>query len=300
MKTKPVYDVLCIGNYTKDTIISPSGTKYVDGGGMNYAAHAAAQLGLKVAVVTRLAKEDDRVVKKFVESGIDCFPTYTPESTLMCLDYPGLDPDIRNLSVNGLAGAIMRSEVENLEMKAAVINSSLRGEVGLDVIRTLKEKRVFLAADMQGFVRVLQGKSLVYAPWEEMEATLPYLDVLKSDAVEAEYLTGEKDIYRAAEIYAGMGAREIVLTHRDGLLIYADGKCHEMGFFPAQLNGRSGRGDTCVGSYVAMRLSMPPAEAGIWAAAVTSLKMEKLGPFDRPIKDVEALIRSRYDHVTKR
>lgn len=300
MKTKPVYDVLCIGNYTKDTIISPSGTKYVDGGGMNYAAHAAAQLGLKVAVVTRLAKEDDRVVKKFVESGIDCFPTYTPQSTLMCLEYPGLDPDIRNLSVNGLAGAIMRSEVENLEMKAAVINSSLRGEVGLDVIKTLKEKRVFLAADMQGFVRVLQGKSLVYAPWEEMEATLPYLDVLKSDAVEAEYLTGEKDIYRAAEIYAGMGAREIVLTYRDGLLIYADGKCHEMGFFPAQLNGRSGRGDTCVGSYVAMRLSMPPAEAGIWAAAVTSLKMEKLGPFDRPIKDVEALIRSRYDHDTKR
>ena len=56
MKTNPVYDIVCIGNYTKDTIISPSGTKYVDGGGMNYAAHAAARLGLKVAVVTRLAK----------------------------------------------------------------------------------------------------------------------------------------------------------------------------------------------------------------------------------------------------
>ena len=45
-----------------------------------------------------------------------------------------------------------------------------------------------------------------------------------------------------------------------------------------------------------MRLSRPPVEAGIWAAAVTSLKMEKLGPFDRPISDVEALIRARYDH----
>ncbi len=38
------YDVLYIGNYTKDTIISPSGTKYVDGGAVNYAAHAAANL----------------------------------------------------------------------------------------------------------------------------------------------------------------------------------------------------------------------------------------------------------------
>ena len=101
-----IYDVVCIGNYTKDTIISPSGTRYVDGGGMNYAAHAARRLGLKVAVVTRLAKEDQRVVDKFRQAGIDCFPTYTPKSTEMCLEYPTPNPDIRNLSVNALAGAI--------------------------------------------------------------------------------------------------------------------------------------------------------------------------------------------------
>ena len=50
------YDVLYIGNYTKDTILSPVGTKIVDGGAVNYAASAAARLGKKVAVVTRLAK----------------------------------------------------------------------------------------------------------------------------------------------------------------------------------------------------------------------------------------------------
>ncbi len=284
MKSSQVYDVVCIGNYTKDTIITPAGTKYVDGGGMNYAAHAVARLGCKVAVITRLAKEDDRVVEKFTQDGIDCFPTYTPQSTLMCLEYPTNNPDIRNLSVKSIAGAITVGEVENLKMKAAVISSSLRGEVGLDVIRFLKKKKVFLAADMQGFVRVLQGKSLVYAPWDEMKNTLSYLDVLKSDAVEAEYLTGEKDIFKAANIFAGMGPKEIVLTHKDGLLIHADGKNYEMGFFPSQLNGRSGRGDTCIGSYVAMRLSKPAHEAGIWAAALTSLKMEKLGPFDRPVR----------------
>lgn len=296
MNPSQVYDVVCIGNYTKDTIISPAGTKYIDGGGMNYAAHAAARLGLKIAVVTRLAKQDDRVVEKFTQAGIDCYPTYTTQSTEMCLEYPTANPDIRNLSVNGLAGAITVGEVENLEMKSAVIGSSLRGEVGLEVIQALKEKKVFLAADMQGFVRVLQGKSLVYAPWGEMKTTLAWLDVLKSDAVEAEYLTGETDIFKAAKFYADMGPREIVLTHKDGLLIHADGRNYEMGFYPAQLNGRSGRGDTCVGTYVAMRLSKSPHEAGIWAAAVTSLKMEKLGPFDRPVSDVEALIHSRYNH----
>ena len=180
--------------------------------------------------------------------------------------------------------------------RSAVIGSSLRGEVGMDVIRTLKEKNVLVAADMQGFVRVLRGVELKYEPWDEMQSTLAHVDVVKSDAVEAEFLTGETDIFKAAKFFADMGPKEIVLTHKDGLLIYADGKFHEMNFYPARLDGRSGRGDTCVGTYVAKRLSMDPREAGIWAAAVTSLKMENLGPFNRSIGEVEALIHARYNH----
>jgi sugar/nucleoside kinase (ribokinase family) len=290
------YDVLSIGNYTKDTIISPAGTKYVDGGAVNYAAHAVAQLGMQVAVVTRLAKEDDRVVDKFTQAGIDCFVTYTPQSTLMKLEYPTTDPDIRSLSVTGTAGTITAEDVEKIEAKAAVIGSSLRGEVGMDVIRKLKDKNMLVAADMQGFVRVLRGNELKYEPWEEMQTTLAHVDVVKTDAVEAEFLTGETDIFKAAKFFAAMGPKEIVLTHRDGLLIYADGKYHEMGFYPISLDGRSGRGDTCVGTYIAMRLSKSPHESGIWAAAVTSLKMENVGPFNRSISDVETLIHTKYNH----
>ena len=294
------YDVLYIGNYTKDTIISPAGVKYVDGGAVNYAAHAAARLGFSVAVVTRLAKEDDRVVEKLLQAGVDCYPIYTPHSTLMTLEYPTSDPDIRKLSVTATAGSITAQEIENLDAKAAVIGSSLRGEVGMDVIEKLKEKNTLVAADMQGFVRVLRGVELNYEPWNEMQSTLAFVDVVKSDAVEAEFLTGETDIFKAAKFYADMGPREIVLTHKDGLLILADGQFHEMGFYPARLDGRSGRGDTCVGTYVAKRLSLPPREAGIWAAAVTSLKMENLGPFNRSIDEVEAFLRAKYNDGTMR
>jgi len=153
-----------------------------------------------------------------------------------------------------------------------------------------------VAADMQGFVRVLRGAELKYEPWDEMRSTLAQVDVVKSDAVEAEFLTRETDIYRAAKFYADMGPREIVLTHKDGLLIYADGKFNELKFYSANLDGRSGRGDTCVGTYVAMRLSMSPREAGIWAAAVTSLKMEDPGPFNRSISDVEAFMQDKYNY----
>lgn len=291
-----IYDVLYIGNYTKDTIISPAGTRYVDGGAVNYAAHAAAKLGLHVAVVTRLAKEDDHVVDKFILAGIDCYPTYTPQSTLMKLEYPTTDPDIRSLSVAATAGSITARDIEDIDARAAVIGSSLRGEVGMDVIQKLRDKEALVAVDMQGFVRVLRGVELKYEPWDEMQSVLASVDVVKSDAVEAEFLTGETDIFKAAKYYADMGPREIVLTHKDGLLIYADGDFHELEFYPARLDGRSGRGDTCLGTYVAKRLSLPPLEAGIWAAAVTSLKMEHLGPFNGSIDDVEALMNAGYRH----
>ena len=292
MKT---YDVLYIGNYTKDTIITPAGTKIVDGGAVNYAAHAAARLGSQVAVVTRLAKEDEHVLEKLRQSDIDCYVSYTPQSTLLKLEYPTADPDIRTLSIMSVAGSISASDVVSLNARAAVIGSSLRGEVGIDVIRALKHKSMLVAADMQGFVRVLHSAELRYEPWDEMQSTLSLIDVVKSDAVEAEFLTGETDIHKAAEYYAAVGPKEIVLTHKDGLLIYADKKFHEMKFYPARLDGRSGRGDTCLGTYIAKRLSLEPRQAGIWAAAVTSLKMENVGPFDRSVGDVEALIRDKYD-----
>jgi hypothetical protein len=39
---------------------------------------------------------------------------------------------------------------------------------------------------------------------------------------------------------------------------------------------------------------MSPGEAGIWAAAVTSLKMENPGPFNRSLREVEAFIWDKY------
>ena len=57
------YDFVTVGNYTKDTIVSAAGTRYVDGGGYSYAAHAARLAGLKVAAVTRRAAEDAHIAK---------------------------------------------------------------------------------------------------------------------------------------------------------------------------------------------------------------------------------------------
>lgn len=295
MSNNGVYDVVYIGNYTKDTIVSPAGVKYADGGAINYAAHAGASLGCKVAVVTRLAAEDrDRVVAPLESLGVDCMVTITPQSTCMKLEYPTSNVDIRNLYVTGTAGSITAAEVSGFQTRAAVIGTSLRGEIEMDAIRALRAQCELVAGDAQGFVRVLEGQDIVLRPWDEMGEVLQYFDVFKTDIKEAEFLTGTTDMRKAVKILAEYGPREILLTHQDGLVVYADGEFCEVNFYSRNFSGRSGRGDTCTGTYVAKRLSLPPCEATVWAAALTSLKMEVHGPFKGSLADVVQLMESKY------
>jgi len=288
------YDVALIGHYTKDTIVSAAGTRVVDGGAFNYGAHVAARMGLRVAAITRLARGDWRVVDELTALGVDVLATATAESTCLLLEYPTADVDERTIRITSSAGPFTPAEVENLHAQAFVVGASVRGEVSLEVIEALAAKNALIAADVQGFLRVARDGLLVAAPWPEKETVLARVDVLKADAVEAKLLTGQADHRAAARSLASLGPREIVLTHRNGLLVYAAAEFHETSFFPTKLVGRSGRGDTCLAAYVARRLTHPPAEATLWAAAVTSLKMESEGPFRRDLGEVRALIQSSY------
>ncbi len=290
------YDIIIFGNYTKDTIITTSGTRYLDGGGFNYGAHAAKMLGLNVAAVTRLNKEDNRVVQKLQSIGVDVYPFYSHSSTHMVLEYPTSDPDERILRSPASAGSFTPDQFYDLEAEAFLINGSIRGEIPFEVVEYLKTKNALLVADLQGFIRIVSNDNiLIHAPWPEKEKYLSLVDVLKTDSVEAESLTGEKNIRKAAEILIGMGPKEIVLTHRDGILVLANGEFYEAKFHNKSLIGRSGRGDTCIASYMAKRLTEPPEIAIIWSAAVTSLKMEREGPFLRTVPEVEAFIQLEYN-----
>ncbi len=289
------YDIVSIGNYTKDTIVSSAGTRYVDGGGYSYAAHASHLRGLSVAAVTRLAAEDRRSTEALTAKGIDVHIFESPQSTLMRLEYPTSNVDERVLTVASVAEPFTPELLAPFEARAFIVNGSARGEASLEVMQSLKDKGGKLCADVQGFIRIVgENGQLRYEPWPEQAHILALIDILKTDAVEAEFLTGQTDIHKAAAALAAEGPAEIVLTHKDGLLVLADGEYYEAGFYPDVLRGRSGRGDTCMGSYVSARLDAPPADATVWAAAVTSLKMEQEGPVMRAPDDVTALIKRQY------
>ena len=295
MDNKKKYDILIFGNYTKDTIVSKAGTRYVDGGGFNYGAHAAANSGKSVAAVTRLAEEDKHVVEILESIGVDVYPTFTPSSTHMKLEYISDNPDERILTCVATAGTYTIDQFDNLEAKAILINGSVREEAPLELVRELRKRDSILVADAQGFIRVIDpDKVLIHADWPKQREVLAMIDVLKADIVEAESLTGESDLLKAAEKLFQMGPKEIVLTHRNGIMVYANGDVFEETFKPKELIGRSGRGDTCIASYMAKRLTGTPAESIKWSAAVTSLKLEAEGTFKLGVTEIETMISKNY------
>ena len=288
------YQVAFLGHYTKDTIISSSGRRVVDGGAFNYGSHVAATMGLKALAITRLAEKDSRVIQELESLGVDVSVKWTPQSTGLNLVYPSDNPDERVIYINSWAGAFSVEEVNPIEAEIIVVGASLREEVTAEIIKILAKKESVLAADVQSFIRINDNGKLVTSSWPEQKEVLSFIDVLKTDAVEATSLTGKEDIKEAALLIHSMGPREVVITHRDGVLVWAEEKFCEASFYPKELIGRSGRGDTCLASYMCKRLHHSPAESTIWAAALTSIKMEAEGPFRRPISDVEELILRKY------
>jgi sugar/nucleoside kinase (ribokinase family) len=213
----------------------------------------------------------------------------------MVLDYPSDDPDDRILTCTQTAGSYSIDQFKDLEARAFLINASIRDEVPFEVVEYLSEKRALLAADVQSFIRIRgENGQLVHAPWPEMADVLKHIDVLKADIAEASSLTGISNIREAARELSDFGPKEIVITYRNGILVFADGVYHEAEFYPKSVKGRSGRGDTCIASYMGKRLHVSPAEALKWAAAVTSLKLENEGPILRDFSEVQTLVAEKY------
>ena len=110
---------------------------------------------------------------------------------------------------------------------------------------------------------------------------------LKTDAAEAEILTGKTDLAEAAVEMAAMGPKEVVISHNTELVLFFEGKIHKTPLTPRKLDGRTGRGDTIFGSYLARRTKGDaPFKALQFAAALVSLKLETPGPFRGTMADV--------------
>lgn len=120
------------------------------------------------------------------------------------------------------------------------------------------------------------------------------MDYFKTDAAEAEVLTGLTDRVEAAKMLHDWGAKEVVITHNTEVLAYDGEKVYTCPIKARNLSGRTGRGDTTFAGYIAERQRGSVEEALNFCTALVSLKMETPGPFKGTREDVLAYMKEFY------
>jgi sugar/nucleoside kinase (ribokinase family) len=285
--SRPTFDVSMIGHFAVDKITTADGeTTPTHGGAVYYGAISLARLGYRVAVITRLHPGDFWRLDEIRDEGIEVFAAEAPETAGMENIFVSEDRDKRTCKSLGFAGSFTVEEIPDIDASLHLVIPILAGEVDMTILRAIAQRGP-VGLDVQGFVRFAEGDDVVFRDWPEKAEGLQYVRYLKVDDTEAEVLTGETDLRAAARALASLGPEEVLITHKEGVLVHAQGAFHTGSFTPKQVLGRTGRGDTCFTAYCAKRLSVEPGEACRYAAAVTSLKMESPGPFRRPVSDVE-------------
>jgi sugar/nucleoside kinase (ribokinase family) len=280
-------DSIIIGHFAKDELIVDGVRQTSSGGSVYYGSIALRRLGLTVAIVTRLHPDDFPRLEEVKAEGVQVFAAPAPQTSGIANYYDSADMERRVCKPLGFAGPFSREEIPDMPTRVYLVGPIIAGEVDLALLKHLAA-RAPVALDVQGFVRVRVGEDLVFRPWPEMEEGLACVTYLKADRAEAELLTGETDLPVAAARLADYGPREIIITQSSGVTVYAGGEVYEAPFTPRSLAGRTGRGDTCFATYLGKRLSQPPADATRFAAAVTTLKQERPGPWRGSPADVAA------------
>jgi sugar/nucleoside kinase (ribokinase family) len=285
----PDLDILMIGNFAKDKLIVDGVEEIASGGGVYYGSVVIQRLGLRAGIVTRLHPHDFHRLEEVRAEGVQVYASPADGTSGIANYYRSEDMERRVCKPIGFGGRYRLEDIPDVSSQLIMVTPLFAGEIDLPLLQALAQ-RAPVALDIQGFVRVPVEDGLDFRPWPELEEGLKAVTYLKVDLAEAEYLTGLPDYRQACQKLVEMGPKEIVLTQSSGVTVYANGRFHQAPFFPRSLAGRTGRGDTCFSTYLAVRLSEPAAIACEWASVVTTLKQEQPGPWRGSVADILAIL----------
>jgi len=284
-------DICCIGHITLDKIVTPRLTVHSPGGTAFYFAHAMGSLHAgNFMLVTSLAESEMKAVDDIRSRGISVKVIPSRASVYFENRY-GEDQNNRTQRVLAKADPFTAEGLDDIEARYFHLGSLLADDFPLDMIKSLSARGI-VSVDAQGYLREVRGVNVFPVDWPDKLEALKYIDILKVNEHEAAVLTGASDPRRGAEILAGWGVKEVVLTLGSmGSVILAGGHAYDIpAFTPREVVDATGCGDTYMAGYLYMRdKGAGYSEAGRFAAAMCTIKLQASGPFNASIDDVNAL-----------
>ena len=283
------FDSLIIGEIAQDTNVDYDGaTVRAIGGAVYYSGFAAANIGHKVAVLPKADSEVDLKAAFAEAPNITVYPLHSPHSFVTKNVYHTADRERRTSTVDSVIDPYQPEEVPpEIDARIWHLAGLVRGDIPDEMI-PFAARHAMVALDVQTMLRCLENGGMVYHDWAAKRELLPCIRFLKTDAAEAEVLTGLTDRSEAAKLLYEWGAKEILITHNSEVLAYDGRQIYTCPIRARNLSGRTGRGDTTFAAYVNERLTHDIPEALQTATALVSLKMETPGPYRGTRTDMEA------------
>ena len=289
-------DICCIGHITRDKIITPESTVYMAGGTSFYMSYGMSRLPKTVSykLVTKVGKGQLPEVEKMRQAGIDV-RCYDSRHTVYFENKYGANSDNRTQRVLAKADPFTLEEMKPLEAKVFHLGSLLADDFSPEVVEYLSTKGQ-VSIDVQGYLREVSGEQVRAVDWKDKERILACTDILKLNEHEMEVITHSRNPRTVALQLADMGVKEVIITLGSyGSLIYCEGRFYEVpAYKPQVLVDATGCGDTYSTGYLWMRLQGASCEeAGRFAAAMCTLKLEHSGPFDKTLADIHRVMRRK-------
>lgn len=287
-------DICCIGHITKDKIVTPNRTVYMAGGTSFYFSYAINQLPKDVtfSLVTAMDPTEKEPVEKMLKAGIDVSMNAS-RNTVFFENIYGENQNERKQRVLAKADPFTIQQLEHVDAKVFHLGSLLADDFPTEVVEYLSRKgRVSI--DVQGYLREVRDEKVYPIDWKEKLKVLKHTYYLKVNETEMETITGLKEAHEAAKLIHAWGVTEVIITlGSEGSLVYVDDKFYEIPAYPPhEVVDATGCGDTYSAGYLYKRLQgATPTEAGKFAAAMCTIKLEHNGPFNRSIEDVEKIIK---------
>ncbi len=294
------YDTLTIGHISLDYNIDYQDNQIIEvGGAVIYSSAAAYAGGYKVAVVTKVAPQDKDRLSAFVIDKDDIYYIPSSESTSIRNKYHTADKERRTCTCIGQGDSFKIEDIKDFDTNIYHFAGLIYGDFDGEIIKWAS-KRGKVAVDVQALLRHANRETgeMYFEDWSEKKEILPYIDYLKTDAAEAEILTGLTDRKEAAKLLHSWGAKEVVITHNTEVLAYDGNKFATCPIRARNLSGRSGRGDTTFAAYITERQNESMEKALLWATATVSTKMEAPGPYKGKREDIVDYIHLMYPEYT--
>ncbi|MDR0700100.1 MAG: PfkB family carbohydrate kinase [Tannerella sp.] len=274
---------------------TPQKTIQMPGGTSFYVSHAMNNFNdINYTLVTAVGDQERHVPEKMQSQGMNITILPSKHSVYFENIY-GENSNERKQRVRAKADPFNIEQLQDIDAKIFHLGALLADDFPLDIIRHLAGKgRV--SVDSQGYLREVRDTHVYAVDWDNKREALQYIHFLKANEYEMEALTGYKEMQKAAKTLYEWGVKEVILTFGStGSLIYDGHRFYRIpAYMPNAVIDATGCGDTYMAGYLYRRAKGASIEeAGNFAAALSTLKIERSGPVQACMEDVINVLRNK-------